>query len=323
MGHFAGHVFPGSAFMFFGLWTVWHMMDKFYRRKRFELLNKSNGEPVPLYVNRISFPIVRKTSHNQKCCTQIIPVDSALKILSGIIILCEEVDLLFDKDWANMNAQTTQHVSMISLFAISGVAEVCIHYGVLKIPVQSEYLFTLIALVGEFVLFTFHLHGRSSFDAYLHLLLVGTIGLGVVLLLCEVMSPHQPIYGLMRCWTYLMQGTWFCQIAVILYPTSEWMRTTWDESAPESRASAANLFAYHMIANLFVIILIVILGGIRHRSVGSTRDQTTAATAVTAGGRMVKGQFKQENNQLDTLLTQQSFTGELNQLNYRPYKDAC
>nr|CAH8842298.1 unnamed protein product [Trichobilharzia regenti] len=294
MGTFAGHVFPGSVFIFFGLWSVWNIAEKFSRRKRYEL-NRSR-ESIPLFINRISFPIVRKTS--------------ILKILCCVIVLCEEVQLGFKKDWTDVDPHSAQHVSMISLFGVSGVAEVCILYGVLKIPVQSEYFFTFMALLGEFFLFMFHLHGRSPLDVYIHLLLAGMVALGVVLLLCELIAPHQPVYGIMRSWTYLMQGTWFWQIAATLYPTSSWM-PIWNHSAPQSLASAANSFAYHMVANFFAIILIFILIRLRHR-VGFISNKTvinhlSSTVEAPAGNSVIRRENEQQNYKIQTLQFQ-SFT---------------
>lgn len=80
---------------------------------------------------------------------------------------------------------------------------------------QSEYLFHGIALWGELFLFLFHLHHRNPLDVYLHLLLTGMIILGILVSVVELLNPHEPIYGLIRSWTYLMQGTWFWQVSSI------------------------------------------------------------------------------------------------------------
>ncbi|CAH8526200.1 unnamed protein product [Heterobilharzia americana] len=187
---------------------------------------------------------------------------------------------------------------MFSLFALGGLIELCIFYGVLKIPIQSEFLFNMIALFAELFLFLFHLHGRSSLDVYLHLLLCGMIVLAIGISFAELVSPHEPIYGLVRNWTILMQGTWFWQVGAILYPKFSWM-PTWDQTATESIPAATNLFAYHMLANFFAIILIALLVAM-HTKIGLMSDETMKRNLSTAVAVTMRRECQRDHHQAQT-----------------------
>ncbi|VDO82258.1 unnamed protein product [Schistosoma mattheei] len=219
MGTFGGHALPGSFFILYGLWSIWHILEKFYRRKSYEL-NKSN-ESTSEYTCRISYPIERKqqTENDIKkcfsCCKKSFPLDSLAKLVFCIIGIIGEVITGFSNDWIFVHIGNAQHSTMFSLFGLSGAIELCIFYGIFKIPLQSEYLFHGIALWGELFLFLFHLHHRNPLDVYLHILLTGMIILGILVSVVELLNPHEPIYGLIRSWTYLMQGTWFWQVSSI------------------------------------------------------------------------------------------------------------
>ncbi|CAH8525148.1 unnamed protein product [Schistosoma curassoni] len=306
MGTFGGHALPGSFFILYGLWSIWHILEKFYRRKSYEL-NKSN-EPTSEYTCRISYPIERKqhTENDIKkcfsCCKKSFPLDSLAKLVFCIIGIIGEVITGFSNDWIFVHIGNAQHSTMFSLFGLSGAIELCIFYGIFKIPLQSEYLFHGIALWGELFLFLFHLHHRNPLDVYLHLLLTGMIILGILVSVVELLNPHEPIYGLIRSWTYLMQGTWFWQVGAILYPKTSWM-PEWDQQAKQSIPAAANLFAYHMLGNSVSIILIAIPVMIRTKA--SLMSDETMRTRLS---RREYRQQPQEHQQSSQSLEQQNFT---------------
>ncbi|CAH8506729.1 unnamed protein product [Schistosoma rodhaini] len=306
MGTFGGHALPGSFFIIYGLWSIWHILEKFYQRKSYEL-NKSS-EPAPEYTCRISYPIERKKLSEgdmAKCFSRFkksVPLDSLAKLVCCIIGITGEVITGFSKDWIFVNIGNAQHSTMFSLFGLSGAIELCIFYGIIKIPFQSEYLFHGIALWGELFLFVFHLHHRNPLDVYLHLLLTGMIILGVLVSVVELLHPHEPIFGLIRSWTYLMQGTWFWQVGAILYPKTSWM-PVWDQQAKQSIPAAANLFAYHMLGNYIVIVLITITIMIRTKV--SLMSDKTMRTRLS---RREHRQQPQEHQQSSQSLEQQTFS---------------
>ncbi|KAK4469793.1 hypothetical protein MN116_007309 [Schistosoma mekongi] len=303
MGTFNGHALPGSFFILYGLWSIWHILEKFYQRKLYEL-NKSNKQ-FPKFINRISNPIIIKHSNvinNQYCSLQIIPIDSIFKLICSFIgIILEKYPYFIDGSNFIFTTHSTQHISMYAWFTFSSLLEICICYKVLKLPLESEYLFTSMALLSELFLFLFHLHGRNSLDVYLHLLLTSMIILSILISIVELLHPHEPIYGLMRSWTYLMQGTWFWQVGAILYPKTSWM-PIWDQAAKQSIPAAANLFAYHMLGNFVVIILMIILV-IMYTKVGfmNTETMRTRLSSKMIRKQHIHSRIEQEQHQKFTI----------------------
>ena len=72
------------------------------------------------------------------------------------------------------------------------------------------------AFVVEGLLFAFHLKG-TALDFELHLLLVLTIFATALVMFLETSHPHTLQLTALRAMLVLQQGTWFIQVAYILY----------------------------------------------------------------------------------------------------------
>ncbi|CAH8583443.1 unnamed protein product [Dicrocoelium dendriticum] len=251
MGTFGGHALPGSFFIFFSLWAIYHILRRFYRRRAFEL--QITEELVPKYVNRVSFPL--ECGSTGCCKNRTIPLDSWLKFVACVIGIIGEVYTGFSSDWKFVHIGNAQHSTMFATFGLSGIVEVLIFYRLLKTSIQVEYMFSLVALLCEGFLFAFHLHGRTPVDVFLHMLLLGAILISIVAGMFEVHNPDKPLFALLRCWGLLVQGTWFWQVGAILYPITYWM-PRWDELAKQSMPRAANLFCYHLLIDFTAIVLL-------------------------------------------------------------------
>ncbi|VDP77669.1 unnamed protein product [Echinostoma caproni] len=249
MGTFAGHALPGSFFIFFGLWAAYHALKRFYQQRQATL----RGERVEEYVNRISFPF--KTADGSCCRGRQIPLDSYLKAICCIVGITGEVYTGFNSDWKFVHIGNAQHSTMFATFGLSGIMELLMFYGVLKVPIQTEFVFGLVALLAEAFLFFFHLHGRTPVDVYVHMLLAGMILVSILAGVGEVLQPRQLVWLLVRNLGILVQGTWFWQVGAVLYPAAWWM-PTWNELAKESVPRAANLFCYHILIDFMAMIVI-------------------------------------------------------------------
>lgn len=132
MGTFAGHALPGSFFIFFGLWATYHSMKRYYRQRS----AKIRGEHGADYVNRISFPL--KVSNAPRCCRGTadweIPLDSFLKAFCCIIGIVGEVYTGFNSEWKFVHIGNAQHSTMFGTFGLSGIVELLIFYGLIKVP---------------------------------------------------------------------------------------------------------------------------------------------------------------------------------------------
>ncbi|KAG5448897.1 Transmembrane protein 45B, partial [Clonorchis sinensis] len=253
MGTFAGHALPGSFFIFFSVWGLWDLLRRFYRRRAYELHLSST--PEPKYYNRVSSPLTGG------CNGRGLPLDSMLKAITCLIGITGEVITGF-KDGKFVHIGNIQHCTMYSTFALSGIAETLMYYGIIKTSVQVEYVFNFVALLSEGFLFLFHLHGRTPLDIYLHMLLLGMILLAIISGFAEVYMRDQPIYAIVRNWSILVQGTWFWQVGAILYPAASWM-PVWDGISKESIPAAANLFCYHLLVDFVGIVLLASVMSLR------------------------------------------------------------
>ncbi|CAL8108712.1 unnamed protein product [Calicophoron daubneyi] len=254
MGTFAGHALPGSLFSCYALWAIYHILRKFYRRRAYEMQISEQLEQE--YESRVSHPL---HFHKCGCCTreQQFPLDSLLKVGCCLIGIVGEFITGFDENWVFIYIGNAQHITMYSTFGLGGLIELCIFYKFLDLPLQTEHILSMTALLNEFLLFLLHLHGRTQLDVYIHMLLAGMIVLSLVAELFELISPKKVALPLIRWWGFLVQGTWFWQVGAILYPVASWM-PTWDEQARQDRVRAANLFAYHLLIDFVVILIFAI-----------------------------------------------------------------
>jgi hypothetical protein len=82
-----------------------------------------------------------------------------------------------------------QHATMFFFFGLSGLADILVKLRTPLLPRGSEYLFGILALVVEALLFMFHLHGRSAMDVLVHTLLIYVLYATIVV--CRVRSQVQ------------------------------------------------------------------------------------------------------------------------------------
>ncbi|VDP97209.1 unnamed protein product [Trichobilharzia regenti] len=83
---------------------------------------------------------------------------------------------------------------------------------------------------------------------------------------------------------------------------------TWNENAIESLPAAANLFAYHMLANLFAIIVIVFIVMIRCK-VGIISEEKMKTRLLTAATATIRKEYQERNSQQQTQ-SQQKFIAD-------------
>lgn len=130
MGTFAGHALPGSFFIFFSVYGIYRILKTVYRNMAYRL--NVSIDPAPEYTARISCPLPTEASG---CCKgRAIPLDSILKVVFCLIGITGEVITGFSKEWKFVHIGNAQHSTMFSGFAISGIAELMIFYGLVKLP---------------------------------------------------------------------------------------------------------------------------------------------------------------------------------------------
>ncbi|CAL8108709.1 unnamed protein product [Calicophoron daubneyi] len=229
MGTFAGHALPGSFFIIFGVWALYHALKSFYAQRAHEL--RHSGEGGPVYINRVSYPV---RGCKSGCCSRdkLCPLDSYMKTAACLIGIAGEVFTGFNKDWHFVFMVNAQHATMYSMFGVSGIVELLIFYRVFKVPI-------------------------TPVDTYVHMLLAGVIIVQIASNIVELFCPDKPVFALIRIWGYLVQGTWFWHVGAILYPAASFM-PIWDEYLKESAVGVCNLFCYHLLIDFAAIIVFAI-----------------------------------------------------------------
>ncbi|XP_054770685.2 transmembrane protein 45B-like [Lytechinus pictus] len=166
-------------------------------------------------------------------------------------------------NFTNMN--NWQHATMFMYFAISGVADI-VFQTCLRSSSPSgqsiEKIFLSLAFSVEGLLFFFHTNGREEIDVHIHTLLV------ILIFVCAVgaglepwsYSPESP--GVRRLWVIAtcVQGTWFWQIAFVLYnpwgKKSDLLNEERDGDVTENMMIMTTMFTWHLLAVLALICLV-------------------------------------------------------------------
>ena len=260
MGSFAGHVLPGCFFIAFGLWWWCNIMVLIAKAHARFLKSRDSRRP------NIEFQVDHETSTWLKVPVPYLgalPLEPFLKVTTtsvGIITELTKGDWsLIDRDdlfgmyvFAHLNNFT--HASMYAVFFLAALVEILRFYSLLFLPPSAEHLLSSLAffVVGE--LFYFHIHdGRSVLDQNLHFFIyILAFSISFVLLL-EAGNRRCFVLFMARTVLIVLLGTWFIQVAHVLYGANPWKDTA------SNRAFVAIAFTWHILALLFTILCSLLL----------------------------------------------------------------
>ncbi|CAF0895839.1 unnamed protein product [Didymodactylos carnosus] len=248
MGSFPGHALPGSIFIFLGLWWMHSAWLRYficrYRQK-------------PYYVS-ISFPF--------HCCSAglKLPLESFIVLFGtslGIVVeLGTGLEKTVDQDGISsysFAANNLQHFTMYFMFFLVGIVELLQHYHI-ALPSHIGVVVGILAFSAEGLLFYFHVHARDPVDIQLHILLVLSIGAIIISSICELAQPQpKQVYPtLMRAYFTVLQGSWFYQIAFILYSP---FHAHYDFANDPVQHRTLMLISYYFVWHMSIILLILLL----------------------------------------------------------------
>nr|XP_060643539.1 transmembrane protein 45B-like [Anolis sagrei ordinatus] len=108
------------------------------------------------------------------------------------------------------------------------------------IPLGLDYLMFSLALFTEALLFYAHANRMSALDKFSHRILLIPVCSGAVCSLLEVWHRNNPVLELFRNSVFITQGTWFWQIAFMLFGPSRW-----DQSDPEIYIFTTLCYTWH------------------------------------------------------------------------------
>ena len=185
------------------------------------------------------------------------PLEPFLKVTATSVGIIAE---LTKGDWSLINRNNHfahlnnfAHASMFAAFFLAALVEILRFYSFLFLPPSAEHLLSSLAffVVGE--LFYFHIDGRSVLDQNLHIFIyLLAFSISIVFLL-EAGYRKCFILFMARTVLVVLLGTWFIQVAHVLYGTDPWKDTA------SNRAFVAIAFTWHILALLFTILCSLLL----------------------------------------------------------------
>lgn len=246
MGDFLGHAVPGAMFLLLSIW--WFLGTMIRTRQRARPRRGLLGSSGTANATRLKSHAPVWFACPGKTLSKI-PVEPIVKILLAIIGVLGELVLskawtLIDKrgEFAAKNLNNHSHTAMYCFFGLSGVVDLLMWYNIMSLPPKFDYLILSACFWVEGFLFYFHLHGHSDISARLHSILYIIIFVTAAVFLADVFltREQQSLLALMRAILLGVQGTWFLQIAFVLYGPNPWKNT------PSNVEFLAIAFAWHL-----------------------------------------------------------------------------
>ncbi|XP_043240847.1 transmembrane protein 45A-like [Amphibalanus amphitrite] len=232
MGTLMGHVVPGSIFLIGGLWWTFNIWSRYFAAL------KSRGR----FRSTMSFPLRRGSR---------VPWESIVVIMCAIAAIAGEIVTGWRGDRL-VEMGNGQHAVMYFMFAISSAAEAARVTGYELLP-GLEYVLAVMALAAEALLFAFHGHGSSELEMLVHHLMLYVVLATGAAAAAEGIWRHRVLPALGRCFFFLLQGTWFLQVGVMLYPPSGWPGHYYDPNSYRQRKLATVVFVLHWVGVLTTI----------------------------------------------------------------------
>lgn len=247
------------------------------------------------------------------CCSKV-PIESVMQIILcciGIVLeaffdpvkgklLNLRVMTVFNADGTLHSVSKLHHITMYSVFALSGIVDLI----VLLIPLiprnVSTFFFTM-AFFIEGLLFWFHSHGSEVLEMTVHSLLFLTISASVILSLIRIQKPTNCFVGALLGVSIMVQGSWFIHAGAILYGgSSAWQNRHSEANETKQLMLAVVLFSWHVIGTmifaglLFILILAILRCYIRRTS--DKFGQTTENNHYISNGLQVEIDNKNDDD---------------------------
>ncbi|XP_006815461.1 transmembrane protein 45B-like [Saccoglossus kowalevskii] len=245
MGLFMGHALPGSFFIVFGVWWCIKYSYRFIR-KNSNVFRQTNNPTVNSNGTRRFF-----TSRDAEFIEGIIVV-----VFGSVGVIVEQSWpewkwTMLDKDTGKfVHSVEWQHCTMYIFFGIAGAVFVIARTCVTGLK-AFEHFFMALAFFIEGMLFYFHVHARSPLDISLHYMLVITVLLTALVTFTEIWKTDVQLLPFIRTGLTFTQGTWFWQVAFVLYPPNGGAH--WDPDSHENLMFVTMAFCWHILACMAVM----------------------------------------------------------------------
>ncbi|XP_037690479.1 transmembrane protein 45A isoform X2 [Choloepus didactylus] len=236
MGSFRGHAIPGSFFFLAGLWWCTKSSLKYACKK-----------------------------YKHTCYLDSKALFRRLEILEGILMIImtfigiagEQLMpggpnlILYDYKEGQWNQLPGwQHSTMYFFFGLLGVANI-LCFTISSFPVSITRIMLSNALFVEAFVFYNHTHSREMLDIFVHQLLVLVVIVTGLVVFLEFLMWKNILLELLRSSLILLQGSWFWQIAFVLYPPSG--RPEWDQKDHDNVMFLTICLCWHYAVALVIV----------------------------------------------------------------------
>ncbi|XP_053421706.1 transmembrane protein 45A isoform X2 [Nycticebus coucang] len=234
MGSFRGHAIPGSFFFIMGLWWSTKSILKYVCKKQ----------------KRTCYLGSKTLFHRVEIVEGILVVGMALTGMAGEQFSTDGPHLTLYKEGQWHQLMSWHHSTMYFFFGLSGMAEI-LCFTISSLPASLPKFMLSNAFFVEGFIFYNHTHGREMLDIFVHQLLVLVVLLTGLVAFMEFLLRGNILVELLRESLILLQGTWFWQIAFVLYPLSG--GPAWDQTDHDNILFLTICFCWHYALSFIII----------------------------------------------------------------------
>lgn len=240
------------------------------------------------------------------------PVESVLKAIGGFLLFVLQVTyggyktLHCEDSSPRAGRLVTQHLnswshaSMNLGFALSGLVELLGLHA--RLPEGTNQVFLAGGFFIEAMLFSMH-EKNGALDQTIHWLLGQTIFAAAAFTALEAAFPEAFLLTAGRVFAQMLQGTWFCQAASVLFGGHRKWDDRWEGHEDEAPAMFLPLtFTYHMLviagvlAAVYAVMEVVYShrhpspGGAAHGAHGAGGARNGEMVPLSEGSRLLSGE---------------------------------
>ena len=264
MGSLSGHWVPGVFIGLYGaLWAVMSLVGHFYNKK----LEKSRNRQELSRTEERWLDGYQRFSFIPCPCSPRLPIEPALRLIFTSLAAFVECFLESSSEEGLIvhpvnlsqrpfNLEKAQHATMYSFFIVSGVVDLAIYCGVKSLPRGAGKFFYGFAWLMEAMLFSFHVGGRSSLDARMHLILVAAGIVGGVCSLARMKYPKHLLLNTVLSASIIMQGTWLVQTGIVLFGPNKGF---WDTESHQDMMYQSLAAGWHILIILVLMLLLYLV----------------------------------------------------------------
>ncbi|XP_048201761.1 transmembrane protein 45A-like [Perognathus longimembris pacificus] len=237
MGDFLGHGLAGSFYVILGLW--------WYIKIIFMYVCKKQAQTC--YHRSEAFFQRAEILEGTICLVMVLTGGTGLLTYSG----STEMTLRKEGQWIQL--KRFQHLTIYLFFGLWAVTNI-LCFTIKSIPISlTKLMLTNAFSAGAFILYT-HPHSPQVVDILLHELLCLAIFLAGLVSFIEVLIKENIMLALLRSSFTILHGSWFCQLAFVLYPPTGVL--AWDLNDHINSVFFTICFCWHY-AFIYVIMGVV------------------------------------------------------------------